>query len=111
MRQQKEIKLYIKKPGMFSKRILLLVIATTILAGLLKAQTKNDYEANWKQVEAFDKKGLPKSALQVVMKIFQLATKEGNDAQLIKSSIYQVKYRQMLEQDSRENNIFFIDRV
>ncbi|MEO6732277.1 MAG: alpha-2-macroglobulin family protein [Ferruginibacter sp.] len=75
------------------------------------AQTKKDYSANWKKVEAFEKKGLTKSALQEVMIIYNMAVKDNNDPQQIKSSIYQIKYRQLVEEDSRENNIFFIDTL
>ncbi len=84
----------------------MLTVFTTMMA-----QTKKDYAANWKKVEAFEKKGLTKSALQEVMVIYNLAIKEGNDAQQIKSSMYQIKYRNMVEQDSHENNIFFIDTL
>ncbi|MEP7143296.1 MAG: alpha-2-macroglobulin family protein [Ferruginibacter sp.] len=75
------------------------------------AQAKDDYSINWKKVTDFEKKGLTKSALQEVMTIYQLAIKDNNDAQQIKSAMYQVKYRNMTEEDSRENNIFFIDTL
>jgi hypothetical protein len=75
------------------------------------AQTKNDYAKNWKKVEDFEKKGLTKSALQEVMVIYNLALKDNNDAQQIKSCMYQVKYRNMVEEDSHENNIFFVDTL
>ncbi|MEO6718969.1 MAG: alpha-2-macroglobulin family protein [Ferruginibacter sp.] len=45
------------------------------------------------------------------MNIYNLAVKDNNDAQQIKSSIYQIKYRQMVEEGSRENNIFFVDTL
>jgi hypothetical protein len=77
----------------------------------LMAQTKNDYDKNWKKVEAFEKKGLTKSALQEVLAIYNLAIKDGNDAQQIKASMYQIRYRNMVEEDSQENNIFFVDTL
>ncbi|UEG51270.1 alpha-2-macroglobulin [Ferruginibacter lapsinanis] len=75
------------------------------------AQTKNDFVANWKKVEAYEKKGLTKSALKEVLVIYTLAIKDKNDAQQIKSCMYQIKYRNMMEEDSRENNIFLIDTL
>jgi len=75
------------------------------------AQVKNDYAANWKKVEALEKKGLTKTALQEVLVIYNLAFKDNQDAQQIKASMYQVKYRNMVEEDSHENNIFFVDTL
>ncbi|MGB4843228.1 MAG: MG2 domain-containing protein, partial [Ferruginibacter sp.] len=58
-----------------------------------------------------EKKGLTKSALEEVMVIYNLAIKAGNDAQQIKACMYQIKYRNMVEEDSHENNIFFVDTL
>lgn len=95
---------------MFIKKILMLLIIAAFSQSIM-AQVKNDYAVNWKKVEAFEKKGLTKSALAEVMVIYNQAIKDNNDAQQIKSSIYQIKYRQAVEQDSRENNIFYIDTL
>ncbi len=94
---------------MFLKKILTVIF--TLLALTIMAQTKNTYTKNWKKAEAFEKKGLTKSALAEVMVIYKLAVKENNDAQQIKSCMYQIKYRNMVEEDSRENNIFFVDTL
>ncbi|MCC7379082.1 MAG: alpha-2-macroglobulin, partial [Chitinophagaceae bacterium] len=96
---------------MFLKKISLLLIIITCLSFISMAQTNNNYIANWKKVEALEKKGLTKSALQEVMVIYNLASKAGNDAQQIKACMYQIKYRNMVEEDSRENNIFYIDTL
>jgi hypothetical protein len=96
---------------MFLKKILLLILILINLTNIGMAQAKNDYDANWKKVEAFEKSGLTKSALTEVLTIYQLAIKTNNDAQQIKASMYQVKYRNILQEDSRENNIFFIDTL
>ncbi|MEY2917018.1 MAG: hypothetical protein RIS73_732, partial [Bacteroidota bacterium] len=78
---------------------------------LSMAQKQNDYIQNWKKVEGFEKKGLTKSALAEVLVIYNLAAKDNYDAQQIKSCMYQIKYRNMVEEDSRENNIFFVDTL
>ncbi len=75
------------------------------------AQKPDDYSKNWKKVEGFEKKGLSASALTEVLRIFSLANASGNDAQLIKASMYQMKYRNMIEEDNKENNIFYIDTL
>ena len=95
---------------MNSVKVLALVLIFTMATTGLFAQS-NDYSKNWKSVEAFEKKGLTKSALQEVMKIFDMAVASGNEAQQIKSAMYQMKYRNMVEEDNRENNIFYIDTL
>ncbi len=96
---------------MFFKKPIWLFIFLSLCSSILMAQLKNDYNKNWKKVEEFEKKGLTKSALSEVMTIYSQAMKDNNDAQQIKSCMYQVKYRNMVEEDSRENNIFFIDTL
>ncbi len=61
------------------------------------------YEAAWKRVETFVKKRLPQSALTEVKKIYQLAKKEKQDAQVIKSLVYMPG----LQSENRENNEIF----
>lgn len=74
------------------------------------AQT-NDYASEWKKVDAFEKKGLTQDALAVVVKIFDAANKAGNESQQIKAAMFQMKYRNMVEEDNRENNVFFLDTL
>ncbi|MFM2327711.1 MAG: hypothetical protein RIR31_1913, partial [Bacteroidota bacterium] len=50
---------------MFLKKILLVLF--TSLAFTTMAQTTKNYVYHWKKVEAFEKKGLTKSALAEVM--------------------------------------------
>ena len=75
------------------------------------AQKQNDYAAQWKKVEGLENKGLTKSALKEVLAIYNLALKENNDAQQIKSCMYQIKYRNVSEEESNEKNIFFVDTL
>jgi uncharacterized protein YfaS (alpha-2-macroglobulin family) len=96
---------------MLLKKILISLFIITIFLNTPMAQTKTAYTSNWKKVEAFEKKGLTKSALQQVLLIYNLAIKENNEPQQIKAAMYQVKYRNMVQEDSRENNIFFVDTL
>ena len=94
---------------MFLQKILLVLFTCMSLAGM--SQTKNNYSNNWKKVEGFEIKGLTKSALAEVLVIYKQAVKDNNDAQQIKSCMYQVKYRNIVEEDGHENNIFFLDTL
>src|SRR5882757_1334601 len=96
---------------MFIKKILLVLLTLTGFATISMAQKNGSYDSEWKKVEAFEKKGLTKSALEAVVSIYNLAVKDNNDAQKIKSSMYQVKYHNMVDENSRENNIFFVDTL
>ena len=63
-------------------------------------QVKN-YEHEWTRVnDLLVQKNLPKSALQEVQKIYALAKKDKQEAQIIKALIYIVG----LQQENRENN-------
>ena len=96
---------------MFIKKFLLVIFLLTGISSVIMAQTKADYNKNWKKVEELEKKGLTKSALKEVVNIYNLAAKDNNDAQQIKSCMYQIRYRNMLDEDSHENNIFFVDTL
>jgi len=62
-----------------------------------------NYETAWKKVEDFVKKNLPQSALTELKKIYQLAKKEKQDAQIIKSLVYMAG----LQSENREDNEVF----
>ncbi len=61
------------------------------------------YEPEWKKAEDYVKKNLPKSALTEVKKIYQLAKKEKQDAQVIKALVYMTG----LQTENREDNEVF----
>ncbi len=63
-------------------------------------ETIKNYEKEWKVVDDFVKKNLPKSALTEVKKIYALAKKEKQGAQLIKTLVYMTS----LQQENREDN-------
>ncbi len=96
---------------MFIKKLYLVILLLTTTSLTLMSQIKNDYAKNWKKVEELEKKGLTKTALQEVLVIYELAMAAGNDAQQIKAAMYQVKYRNLVDEDGQENNIFFVDTL
>ena len=88
----------------FIKTFSLFVTVLSLIAMEANGQDRiKKYEAAWKEVENFVKKGLPQSALTEVKKIYQLAKKEKQDAQVIKSLVYMTG----LQSENRENNEVF----
>jgi hypothetical protein len=86
------------------KTVFLFVTLFSLFA--MDANSQNNikkYDAAWKKVEAFVKKNLPQSALTEVKKIYQLAKKEKQDAQIIKSLVYVTG----LQSENREDNEVF----
>ncbi|HMK26878.1 MAG TPA: alpha-2-macroglobulin family protein [Chitinophagaceae bacterium] len=61
------------------------------------------YEKEWKKIEGLVDKGLPKSALTEVKKLYDLAKKEKQDAQVIKTLVYMTG----LQTENREDNEVF----
>jgi hypothetical protein len=62
---------------MFVKNLkfILCTIALFFNSSIFSQQKMNDYATQWKKVEAFEKKGLTKSALKEVIGIYNLAIK------------------------------------
>ncbi|MEO6583069.1 MAG: MG2 domain-containing protein, partial [Ferruginibacter sp.] len=67
--------------------------------------------AQWKSVEQLEAKGLTASALKEVVSIFNQAVAENNEAQQIKSAMYQMKFSNMVQLDNKQSNIFYIDTL
>ena len=92
------MKYQIKKP------IILLVTIFSFFSMISFSQNPiKNYEKEWKKVEDFVSKGLPKSALTEVKLIYALAKKEKQDAQVIKSLVYMMG----LQSENREENAVF----
>jgi uncharacterized protein YfaS (alpha-2-macroglobulin family) len=77
----------------------------------VQAQNLNDFGAEWKKIEALEKQGLTKSALSLVDKILASAKAANNDPQQIKAVMFQLKYRNGVEEDSQEKNIHYLDTL
>jgi uncharacterized protein YfaS (alpha-2-macroglobulin family) len=63
------------------------------------------YNQYWKKVDSLTKKGLSKSALEVVMNVYQKAKTENNSAQLVKAVIHRMKFQSMSEEDETKKII------
>jgi hypothetical protein len=79
---------------------LVILICILITNGYSQTPVKN-YEKEWKKVdELITKKQLPKTALAEVKKIYALAKKESQDAQIIKAVVYMIG----LQSETREDD-------
>ncbi len=88
----------------FVKTISLTLILFSFFAMGTSGQSPvKDYAKEWKKVEDFTKKQLPKSALEEVTKIYALAKKDKQDAQVIKALVYMTT----LQAENREDNELF----
>ena len=56
----------------------ILLISFFVISTNVFAQEKEDYSAQWKKIEAFEKKGLTKDALNETIKIFKDAVVKNN---------------------------------
>ena len=79
---------------------LVVLILISILPGYSQTPLKT-YEKEWKKIDdLITKKKLPKTALTEVKKIYALAKKEKQDAQVIKAVVYMIG----LQKETREEN-------
>lgn len=81
-------------------RFLIGALSLFISVFIFGQQPVKNYEKEWSRVDSFIKKSLPKSALEQVRKIYQLAKSNKQDAQLIKSLVYMIG----LQNETTENS-------
>ena len=81
--------------------LLLVVVFSLLHIAAAGQQPIKTYEKEWKKVDDLAAKQLPKSALIEVKKIYVLAKKEKQDAQVIKALVYMID----LQSDNREANL------
>ncbi len=60
----------------------------------------SDYQDWWREVEDFNNKGLPQSALKVVEKIYQAAKKNKDMGDFIKALIHKMRFLQEVEEET-----------
>lgn len=64
-----------------------------------------DYDKDWKTVDSLVNYGLPKSALEIVEKIYDRAKNDNNAPNFVKAIIYKAKLQVNTREDSYEQNI------
>lgn len=93
-----------------NKQIFFLVLL--FLATLtMQAQNNNKYDTLWKKVDELSgKRGLPKSALTEVDKIYTLAKKEGQQAQMIKALVYKMQLNEQIGEEEQKGSIELLNK-
>ncbi len=66
---------------------------------------KENYEKDWKKVEEFQAKSLPKSALKIVESIYAKAKKNHNHPQIIKSILFKINLQSEYREDFMTESI------
>ncbi|WP_111706591.1 alpha-2-macroglobulin family protein [Lutibacter citreus] len=83
------------------KKIALTIMTIFLFSHISKAQQFDNYSSLWKEVQQFELKSLPKSALKVVETIYNKAKKEENSPQITKALIYKSKFALTLEENAQ----------
>jgi uncharacterized protein YfaS (alpha-2-macroglobulin family) len=94
---------------MFLRKIFIAIFSLISITTI--AQTNKEYTTEWKKVATADSKGLTKDAQKVVEQIFGDAIKTNNAPQQIKAAMHIMKYRNMVEEDNQQKNIFYVDTL
>jgi len=95
-----------KQSLLFILFIINLLISFSCLGKPILAFNKlSDYEKLWKTTDSLIEKGLTKSALEIVNKIYSISIKEDNAPQLVKTVIYKVKLTSQLDESFLEKSI------
>ncbi len=72
----------------------------------LFAQKMNQYDKQWKKIDSLvNQKGLVKSALEEVNKLYQIAKKEKQEAQIIKALVYKLGLEEGQQEDADNKTI------
>ncbi len=87
-----------------------ILFALSFLMMAAHAQPVKNYTAQWKKVTAFINKGLPQSALTEVKKIYAMAKKEGQDAQVVKSLVTMITIQSQYQEDNETSSIREIEK-
>lgn len=82
------------------KSRLLSLIAALLMTGFSLPGYAQTYEKLWKDVEAMEKKDLPKSVLKLTETIYNKALKERNSPEMINAYLMGMQYRQKITPDS-----------
>ncbi len=88
-----------------------IIILLCFCFSVLHAQQKApDYSGQWKKIDELVNKGLTKSALAEVAKIYNAAKKDQNDPQIIKSLLYQVTLDKNIQENADVTSIQTLEK-
>jgi len=80
--------------------IMILLFIIVMQLGCASEKTEEEYLELWQEVKVNEKKGLPKSTLKILDKIYKKSKQEKNNEQIIKSLIKKTYYIDKVEEDS-----------
>src|ERR1035437_2813989 len=87
------------------------IMLSFFCSSILYAQkAKDDYTTQWKKIDDLISKGLTKSALTEVDKIYNTAKKNSNDPQIIKALLFKITLKQNIEEDASAKSIDTLER-
>lgn len=89
---------------------LFIIISYSGFSNLSAQKTVNDYAALWKKIDDYINKGLTKSALAEVDKIYHLSEKSGNGPQIIKALLYKISLQQNIQEDATVKSIDTLEK-
>lgn len=81
-------------------RIFTLLLLLTTLASFAQKKPDPTFARDWKRADSLAKKGLPKSALEVVNRIYAQAKASRNDPQVVKAAMYRLVYQPYTTEDA-----------
>ena len=88
-----------------------IIILLCFCFSVLHAQQKApDYSGQWKKIDELVNKGLTKSALAEVAKIYNAAKKDQNDPQIIKSFLYQATLDKNIQENADVTSIQTLEK-
>ena len=90
-------------------RIFLFVLISSFFFSTMPIQAQS-YKKMWKEVEAFEKKDLPKSVLESARAIYQKAKAEQDAPQMMKAYLTMMNTRYQITPDSLETDIEFLKK-
>ncbi len=88
----------------------LLVLACLGCAIVFAQKTTHDFTSQWKKIDDFVAKGLTKSALTEVDKIYSYAKSAGDDPQVLKALLYKITLQQDIEEDASVKSIDSLEK-
>ena len=83
----------------------LVLIFSFCFSALCAQRPSNDYTSQWKKIDDLVAKGLTKSALAEVNKIYNLSKKASNEPQVIKALLYKITLQQNIEENATAKSI------
>lgn len=97
-------------PSLLPLLLLLLLPVAFAFSQAKPPVAPDNYAEQWKQVEAFRKKGLTASATGVVEKIYARAKKENNTPQYLKALVFRLNLLEEKEEEPTEKKIALVQQ-